>query len=749
MASSDSGGGGAGLTDSSVGSIVWVRRRNGSWWPGKILGPDELSATYVMSPRSGTPVKLLGREDASVDWYNLEKSKRVKAFRCGDFDDCIERAEASQGMPPKKREKYARREDAILHALELEKQLLDKKYGNLGPTTNSMNHISFGSATKDFATSSGTLGNGNGNFRDHELNQVLKKIDSYTEYECYSNPFYREREKEGAQLGLEHDNSEVSTRTRGLPDFGQRTSPSQPMGSLSIALNGGEHYGNHSHVKTGRFVYLPAEFDDLADTNEGPHNQMEMPVSHPGHSNLRPRRHPGAFAGETSSGSSEDTESDSSETDSMERDVDTELTTLSDANTNAEARSRARNRLAFQRQLESTSSEDVSSPDDASHFHFHNPISSSMGFSKWELKGKRNIRNLTRRSMDFGFTHRVHLGGGRRSFKQMTRGRNLSYYHDNDDYINEDFIEDDLGFHMEGFGKRGYLSKFRALPGSQNFLSKKFIDWEELMWGDRPFRGFLVERGDYFNPAYVGRHGHDMLIDVDLKVQAKKQGEHVPWVSLMSKLDGKAIIGHPIQIETLEDGSTDVLLSTTDAFSNCGYNNDGNRVPPVWGTARTTANFRVRQPHLSAQPEGGDPDSPYFDQDGKWQFKKSAATSSVHKKNLSRKSLSHVPRPLLQQMKKPIKKANLSTSQKTRTLSSIGNNRRLCHRARGTGSNHYLDEVIKPLVSGPPTVACIPVKLVFSRLLEAVGRPPSGPAKHGVFVNSSNKERFPIGTCKL
>ncbi|KAL9265555.1 hypothetical protein AKJ16_DCAP25832 [Drosera capensis] len=36
-----------------------------------------------MSPRSGTPVKLLGREDASVDWYNLEKSKRVKAFRCG------------------------------------------------------------------------------------------------------------------------------------------------------------------------------------------------------------------------------------------------------------------------------------------------------------------------------------------------------------------------------------------------------------------------------------------------------------------------------------------------------------------------------------------------------------------------------------------------------------------------------------------------------------------------------------------
>lgn len=61
------------------------------------------------------------------DWYNLEKSKRVKPFRCGEFDGCIERAESSQGLPLKKREKYARREDAILHALELERQMLKKQ----------------------------------------------------------------------------------------------------------------------------------------------------------------------------------------------------------------------------------------------------------------------------------------------------------------------------------------------------------------------------------------------------------------------------------------------------------------------------------------------------------------------------------------------------------------------------------------------------------------------------------------------
>lgn len=52
--------------DATVGGLVWVRRRNGSWWPGKILGPDELPEGCVPTPRSGTPVKLLGREDSSL-----------------------------------------------------------------------------------------------------------------------------------------------------------------------------------------------------------------------------------------------------------------------------------------------------------------------------------------------------------------------------------------------------------------------------------------------------------------------------------------------------------------------------------------------------------------------------------------------------------------------------------------------------------------------------------------------------------
>lgn len=50
----------------SAGGLVWVRRPNGSWWPGRVVGRDELPAKCVLPPRSGTPIKLLGREDGSM-----------------------------------------------------------------------------------------------------------------------------------------------------------------------------------------------------------------------------------------------------------------------------------------------------------------------------------------------------------------------------------------------------------------------------------------------------------------------------------------------------------------------------------------------------------------------------------------------------------------------------------------------------------------------------------------------------------
>ncbi|CAK9153272.1 unnamed protein product [Ilex paraguariensis] len=124
---------GVDVVNDRVGTLVWVQMKNGSWWPGRVVGPSEASE---LSPshdlfslaKTKTPVKLLGIEDATVEWYDLEKSKRIKAFRCGEFDDFIEQAESSKSCLSEKLVNYERREEAILHALDLEKQQLQKKH---------------------------------------------------------------------------------------------------------------------------------------------------------------------------------------------------------------------------------------------------------------------------------------------------------------------------------------------------------------------------------------------------------------------------------------------------------------------------------------------------------------------------------------------------------------------------------------------------------------------------------------------
>jgi hypothetical protein len=66
--------GGVTGADAEVGALVWVRRRNGSWWPGRILGMDELPENTVIPPRSaGTPIKLLGRPDGSMSVQTLTR----------------------------------------------------------------------------------------------------------------------------------------------------------------------------------------------------------------------------------------------------------------------------------------------------------------------------------------------------------------------------------------------------------------------------------------------------------------------------------------------------------------------------------------------------------------------------------------------------------------------------------------------------------------------------------------------------
>ncbi|KAJ0586459.1 putative PWWP domain-containing protein [Helianthus annuus] len=186
--------------DSAVGGLVWIRRRNGSWWPGRILSPNELPESCLLSPRrSGVPVQLLGKEDASVEWYNLEKSKRVKPFRCGEYDESIEKAKATATISCKKAAKYSHREDAILQALELENSQLSKSnnHESTSQTENNENLSDKSSDSEDDGTEGSTkrmrgledlgLVTAISSFKKkrsrvvcHQLTNVLKKTEMVT-----------------------------------------------------------------------------------------------------------------------------------------------------------------------------------------------------------------------------------------------------------------------------------------------------------------------------------------------------------------------------------------------------------------------------------------------------------------------------------------------------------------------------------------------------------------------------------------
>ncbi|WCJ27944.1 Tudor/PWWP/MBT superfamily protein [Euphorbia peplus] len=735
------GSSGSGAFDCSVGPIVWVRRRNGSWWPGKILGPDELAECNLTSPRTGTPVKLLGREDASVDWYNLEKSKRVKAFRCGEFDDSIERAESSHSIPIKKREKYARREDAILHALELEKQLL-KKQGKFSSTSDHPRSKTSGSA-KEPSFSSDGLASNSGKSGIANLNRHLNRVDSVVKVEIVGSAIDGNEENQSTS---EDDHSEGMPRMRGLQDFGLKTAPlkrklqspvdsdgsKKPMldhdiqahsvGTPSMERsndsNGVDQLRAFCRAKRSRCIYLPSESNDSLDDKELPANQKKMFHSELEDDDGHTHHHGSLNEQNSSSGFMEDVESDSSATESSdsesdssetEPDMDDGANGFQDAALSSEAERDDLRRRGALGEHGSTSSDEVDEiaySGELHHFYPEDHFLGSETVSKWQLKGKRNIRNLTKKSVDRadGKILNIPLGShyGR---KDSTCG--IPFYGSDGVDLSRKYFGVGLNNGQYPYARR-FLSKGRNDSGYSNMIDW----WEDPDHLHPPIRGRWEDNFN-LNPIIFGNHhfrgrSRSRLIDVDLKVQVsyhyKKEG--VPIISLTSKLNGKAIIGHPIQIEALEDGSSETIVSMNDYRTINAIDHDGKTpLPPAWRTARRT-NLRTPRPHLPSE------NSVFIDQEERFPFKKANTPGGFsHKTGMIRK---RVP------TKKLPKKASLSSSQKTRTLSSIAGQLPLNYSSGG-----QIDGLIKPETSRPTTVACIPVKLVFSRLLEKINRPPS------------------------
>ncbi|KAK3155004.1 hypothetical protein QOZ80_2BG0197620 [Eleusine coracana subsp. coracana] len=799
----DGDGGCCGVGETSPGTIVWVRRRNGSWWPGRILGQDELPPSQIMSPRSGTPVKLLGREDASVDWYNLEKSKRVKAFRCGEFDACIEKAEATQGTLVKKREKYARREDAILHALELERKQLasyqtqgfrPESHGNSSACTK--HHKDLGSTRykskkskkrKDASVPSNVkkesehcLAHAGSKRKFSESLAPVNAVNTHTsDFTNVRGATSGSKEKniivkKSKSDGSDFEDSLISNSDRRRP-LSQvfQTSKELPRhlkqnGDYESCLIGDNNNSSLATFRSrrSRYTYMPSDSGETHSHSDVPSLQMASAgADFETESNLQ---NSGAFSEEHTSSDFEKQGTDSSERQFSESETEDDAELLRSANVILPLESCAPDLYSLPvsdkfRHMDYDDNEmSYSTYVPQSNDSGEEDGSSELGVSQWHMKGKRNSRNAGKRLVDMtdgntwlkksagsikGSLHKTN-GGDPRTEGMQTSGEQYlgqSFYQIKEEPIYDsdetDLFEDTCQSDVNLYQGKKYPSSLRTSRDLSRGYSF-FNDYENessKMFNLKkdPDRTFHVDRNacwdgsSFYQGNFTSRFSGmgPMLFDVDLKVQASYQGEHVPLVCLMSRLNGKAIIGHPIQIEILEDGSTDHLVFRGDTSLQ-----ESTAAPPAWPTGRRTTMQRVPRSNPSGASVDGDYDGSllYSDWEMKPSVRKHSASSNHHVK-LDKKSTSKSKRSSAKSQKKSSKKASLS-------VISTGKRK---HGKGGQAKAHWSSGIFGGLIKAEgavPLVTCVPTKVVFTRILEAIGRPPLAVAHHARMASPSVRD---------
>ncbi|XP_039059420.1 uncharacterized protein At1g51745-like isoform X2 [Hibiscus syriacus] len=673
--------------DASVGGLVWVRRRNGSWWPGQIMGLDELSEGCLVSPRSGTPVKLLGREDASVDWYNLEKSKRVKAFRCGEYNACIEKAKASAANSSKKAVKYARREDAILHALEIESARLGKDHpdsrkdnsgGDKGCSVKQSPNMSHSgkdneegmSGSEDDSNSAPELSQSGISFEESNLINGTK-----------GHSMMRKRRK--TPNDSEDDGAEGIKRMKGLEDLGMGVGLKrkvQAEGLLeSVQQENASFCGpntnnclsnvgpiNHSSslkrkrsqvanfneilkrknrrrpltkvLESTAMVPVPVACDELPSSSTSPPDKLAADASQ---TNNKTKDGEISSIPELAGNESSDRLFDvpflgddkpSADFSSIFVSCSSETPEVGDVGRQAEVE--GHNESGYTRSVDVRTS-----------------ICQKIekGAAEWQLKGKRKSRQISEKQKQ-----------DPRKYADMVDEPNAyvagmdhldGFSQGSDQKVDCKAVEDQL----DGF--RDWKSRQPRVRGSimvAKILPDGYVN---------PQRSLPYRQSRYtVNPRYQmadfpGKtySAESSLYEIKIDVKADYQPQHVPLVSLMSKLNGKAVRGHPLLVEALND----------DYYDN---------------PSQEAAMACTKPEHSLKQNSGG----------------------RVPRKHI--KLQSHLP----PRKSKKAKKSGL-LSKKIRRLSSL-NGQKL-----GVAGRKRVEENPKGAV-----IACIPLKLVFSRINEAL-----------------------------
>lgn len=289
------------------------------------------------------------------------------------------------------------------------------------------------------------------------------------------------------------------------------------------------------------------------------------------------------------------------------------------------------------------------------------------GASEWQLKGKRNSRHLTKskkqgaRSMDVDEDSDAHMAG----VEGNSIGRCLasdSTYRIKSRPVTEIQVDE-----FRGWGRS------QKEPQGKAFIA-------DLPQRLLPYRQSRFTVNPKYDPADFSLRHHiadSSLYDVNVEVKASYRPHHVPYISLMSKLNGRPIIGHPLTVEVLDDGFCDNLVSSSECYSSSFELDDdpGEEASASQGVdlvyeKRTNLVGRITAKHNTFQPHVSPTKSP---------------------KSSSRK--------------------NGLLSRKIRKLSSL------------TGSHKQTEEDKKPMVEKQlkgPSIACVPLKVVFSRINAAL-----------------------------